>query len=202
MVIRAGQVKLDGHLSNGITFFRKPLCFSSMASNSTATGPDYVSVVTGFLLNFTATVLGVIIAFYISLRHEREKDRAEKALAKQRQEAEIALTKDRTIQAIRLELEENLKDAEKIGASPLVNFRTGAYQSAIASGTLSLFDPKIQTILSTTYLRIRKLELISQKLVSMAGASTTLTDFDQSLNWFKMSFDAEKNGVMADIREA
>jgi len=36
----------------------------------------------------------------------------------------------------------------------------------------------------------------------MAGASTTLADFDKSLNWYKMSFDAEKNGVMADIREA
>jgi len=73
-----------------------------MASNSTTIGSDYVSVVIGFLLNFIATVLGVIIAFAISIRHERNKDRAEEALAKQRKETGIALTKDRTIQAIRL----------------------------------------------------------------------------------------------------
>ncbi len=145
---------------------------------TTGSGPLPIE---NFILSFVATLLGVFIAFFLTLQHDRRKKAA--------QEKE---TQRRIIVAIQSELQSNLGEGNQIvrtygnPSGIVVVFRTAAYQSAIGGGDLSLLKPEIQNALSNIYTGFRMVERIAEKMISMLGTETAFQ------TWGKYRDDVNK----------
>jgi hypothetical protein len=112
------------------------------------------------LLNFLATLFGVIFAFGLTARYDRLKQREED---KQ--------TQIRVLRAIKSELDMDLgminAMVEKGTRGYAVTFfLVDSYRSAISSGDFSLLNPMMQNSLAFAYLQFQQMDIMSDRLAS------------------------------------
>jgi hypothetical protein len=117
------------------------------------------------LLNFVATLSGVGLAFFLTLRYDRWK--------KANDEKE---SRKLMLSSVKKELETDsqiLKDLSAgetyIGAHMLL--WTDAYQSAVSGGDIILLHPTLQTQLALIYLDFKQLGRYGQKILDLLGVS-------------------------------
>ena len=150
---------------------------------------DYETLVLTGIIGFLTTLSGVLIAFALTLSYDRKK--------KQEEERE---TRSRVAKAIQLELEGNLEiineNRQKFEKEQqqgfLILFPSGAYQSAIGSGFLSLLDSKLQYNLASTYAGFKWVESVSSRVLSMiGGVDMSVTNYADNLKAFQAVIDTQ-----------
>src|SRR3989442_13884769 len=148
---------------------------------------DVESGVLNGIIGFITTLAGVLIAFALTLGNDRKKKKAD--------EDE---TRNRIAKAIQIELESNLKlvdgiremhsKEEKEGF--LILFPSGAYQSALSGGFLSLFNSNLQYSLGATYTQFRWTETVSARLLSLIGGiEMTYSNYSDNMKNFQAIID-------------
>ncbi len=150
---------------------------------------DVESGVLNGIIGFLTTLAGVLIAFALTLGNDRKKKKAD--------EDE---TRNRIAKAIQLELEGNLKivteNRQKFAKEQqqgfLILFPSGAYQSAISSGFMSLFDSKLQYDLASAYTGLKWVESVSARVLSMiGGVEMTITNYSDNMKAFQVVIDKQ-----------
>jgi len=116
------------------------------------------------VISFFATTFGVVLALILTMRHDRAKKRAD--------EKE---TRRRILTAVRAELETDLvalkeADQKDLHAGVIPIFLVDSYESSISSGDFSLLKPKVQGMLTFTYLNFRQWDRLGDRMVAMFGS--------------------------------
>jgi hypothetical protein len=115
--------------------------------------------------NIVATLIGVFVGFYLSLWWDRRKKTDEERLARKR-----------VLEGLRDELGTNaatLEDMDKNQRYAFVTtvFLVDVYQSAVASGGLSLLDGELLISVEDSYRHLRGMNSWSDVIRSMISAS-------------------------------
>lgn len=118
-----------------------------------------------FALNLVATLIGVFVGFVLSMRWDRR-----------RKSNEEKISRKRILEGLRDELGRNaitLEDMDKNQRYAFVTtvFLKDVYQSAIASGGLSLLGNELLIALGDSYRHLRGMDAWSDVIRSMISAS-------------------------------
>ncbi len=145
------------------------------------------------IVSFLSTLLGVLIAFGLSLWYDRRKRKIEQRGIQ-----------SRILNAIRLELKDNVdtidssKKEEKVIGSLLI----AAFDSAVAAGQLSYLSPELQNRLSNLYADITWQNKVLDGILSLTGLGQTVMQRDVAkLEALKTRAIEATNALLKEIPE-
>ena len=150
------------------------------------------------VLEFAATFFSVLLAFGLTLWYDRKKRREQEESSRVR-----------ILQAIELELQENLKHitpgsaqgiAEGVTPALLITIATAAFDSAVNSGQFTLLDVETQTELAKIYRDFQNAEMWQDKVLSMIGsADMAMTSAKTNLKEFEDWVFRTQEGLRKNI---
>lgn len=146
------------------------------------------------ILQFGATFSGVLLAFGLTLWHDRKKRHDEEDK-----------NRIKTLTTIKSELELNLEHLKENPGEPmvkLVKFSTIAMDSATGSGNFALIDPKTQIKIVEVYRDMGYAEMYTTKVLSMLGSSgMAMTNSEQTFESFKTLMSRCEKALIKSLPE-
>ena len=115
------------------------------------------------LLNFIATLSGVLFAFLLTAIYDQAKKRDH-----EKEDRRRMLTAIQKELQVNLDFLSILKKNDTYSAGQIFLWRD-AYQSAVSGGKITLLEPRLQSQLGMLYLTFKQLDVYGAKILAMLG---------------------------------